>query len=105
MASGTLQPYHIDKLKFAAHVEIYVVGDDDHSDNMEAQFKIGFDTIGGLLHWQPVHEEIVITAFIRSNLHFPKGTTYQDEAEEGNQRARANDNASNNVDCCSCGGD
>ncbi|EDU46453.1 hypothetical protein Ptr902_04022 [Pyrenophora tritici-repentis] len=61
---------------FTAHVEIYLAGDDDYSDSVEAQFKIGFDTIGGLLHWQPVHEEIAIAAFIRSNLHFPKGTTY-----------------------------
>ncbi|KAF7441486.1 hypothetical protein A1F99_142160 [Pyrenophora tritici-repentis] len=57
---------------FTAHVEIYLAGDDDYSDSVEAQFKIGFDTIGGLLHWQPVHEEIAIAAFIRSNLHFPR---------------------------------
>ncbi|RMZ72853.1 serine protease abc transporter b family tagd [Pyrenophora seminiperda CCB06] len=61
---------------FTAHVEIYLAGDEEHSDDMEAQFKIGFDTVGGLLHWQPVHEEIAIAAFIRSNLHFPRGVTY-----------------------------
>jgi len=77
LVSGAAQSSHDTKLTLTAHVEIYFLGDDDHSDIVEAQFKIGFDTIGGLLHWQPVHEEIAIAAFIRTNKRtFPRGTEY-----------------------------
>lgn len=51
---------------------------------VNALFKIGFDGLLGLGTFPPIHEDITIAAFIKSNLRtqFPRGTNYTNLSEE-----------------------